>query len=244
VPRQGNLLSKTKARIVLCKDMDIASLEGLEHFDYLWIVYVFHLNQGFLKPKIQPPKYEGPKLGIFATRTPHRYNPIGLTLVKLDKVVKGEVYISSVDMISGTPILDIKPYHHLESLELDKIKYPQWIMTQASEEKKAKVIFKENAIEDLKYILLNYKLEFYDNLDEFVELITGVLECDPHSKHTQKKKETVLYGFYVDKLNVIYEYSATDKLVTIHTIEYYKEYKKLRNKSWLESYNNEYMKNP
>lgn len=70
-----------------------------------------------------------------------------------------------------------------------------------------------------------------------MELITGILEIDPHSKYTQKKKETTLYAFYVDKLNVIYEYNATEKNVIIHGIEYSEEYKKLRNKAWLENYN-------
>ena len=81
-----------------------------------------------------------------ATRSPHRYNPIGLTLAKLDRIEKNEIFVSSVDMISGTPILDIKPYHHLESIDINTMKYPEWIKNQASDEKKATVIKIERRI--------------------------------------------------------------------------------------------------
>jgi tRNA-Thr(GGU) m(6)t(6)A37 methyltransferase TsaA len=236
VPRQGNLLKLTKAKIILQNNIDISCLDGLDNFEYLWIVYVFHLNKNFTKTKISPPKYEGNKLGIFATRTPHRFNPIGLTLVKLEKIEKNEIIISSVDMITGTPILDIKPYHHLESLDLNQIKYPEWIKTQASEEKKAKVSFSEKALEELKEILNSKKLIFYEDYDEIIELIKCLLEIDPHSKYTRKKKETFIYAFYVDKLNIIYQYDADKQEVEIQSIEYSDEYKKLRDKAWLESY--------
>lgn len=237
VPRQGNLLELTRAKIVLNKNVDVSSFDGIEQFDYIWVVYIFHLNTGFVKSKISPPKYEGKKLGVFATRSPHRFNPIGLTLVKFEKIEKNEIHISSVDMISGTPVLDVKPYHHLESLDLNKIKYPDWIKQQASEEKRASVTFTETFENNLKNILQNHKLTFYDNYNDLVGLIKGVLEIDPHSKYTQKKKDNVLYAFYVDKLNVIYEYNAVEKEVIIQNVEFSEEYKKLRNKAWLDSYN-------
>ncbi len=71
-------------------------------------------------------------MGIYATRSPHRLNPIGLTLAKLEKIDKNELYFSGVDMVSGTPILDIKPYHHLESIPMTpSVKYPEWIKNEA-----------------------------------------------------------------------------------------------------------------
>ena len=83
---------------------------------------------------------QGNKLGYLATRSPHRFNPIGLTLAKLDRIEKNEVFLSAIDMVSGTPIIDIKPYHHLESIDMTNAKYPNWIKDKASEEQKAIVL--------------------------------------------------------------------------------------------------------
>ena len=92
----------------------------LEEFSHLWIVYLFHKNQNANHPEkwtntIQPPRIDAPKkVGVYASRSPHRPNPIGLSVVKLEKinVVGGriEIEVSGVDILDGSPILDIKPY--------------------------------------------------------------------------------------------------------------------------------------
>ena len=248
-PRQGNLLELTKGKIILNKNIDMHCFDGIENFTYIWIVYVFHLNQGFAGSKVIPPKYPGSdnnkKLGIFATRTPHRYNPIGLTLCKFNKIVGREIFISCVDMITGTPILDIKPYHHLESVDVfaPNIKYAQWIYNSCQAEK-CKVEIKDKAIKNIDDILndKDKKLIFYDKKEDLVKLITGVLEIDPHSKHTHKQEGNLLYGFHVDKLNVIYQYNAQTQKVVVEEVQYSEEYIKLRNKKWTEDYNKSHEK--
>jgi hypothetical protein len=164
-------------------------------------------------------------------------------LAKVIKIDKNKILISGVDMVNGTPILDIKPYHHLESLDLNKIKYPNWIKDVTQEEKKATVSFKDSAYEDLKIILEKQKLAFYDNFDEIIILVKELLEIDPHSKYTKKKQQTLLYAFNIDKLNIIYEYNAVKKEVIVHNIEFNEEYKKLRNKDWLEGYSDKFGSN-
>ena len=238
IPRQGNLLNLTRGKIIINKSIDINSFEGIENFTYIWIIYIFHLHTNFQGAKISPPKYsEGKKLGIFATRSPHRINPIGLTLCKFEKIENNEIYISCVDMVDGTPIIDIKPYHHLESLNLNdvNIKYPKWIMN-AENEIKNQVIFSDESIKNLDYILSKYKLNFYDKKEDLITLIKGILEIDPHSKYTKKKKGNLLYAFHIDKLNVIYEFNSELKKIVVDEIEYSEEYVKLRNKDWVESY--------
>jgi hypothetical protein len=72
---------------------------------------VFHLNeQERVMAKVKPPRMGGEKRGVFATRSPHRPCPIGLSLVKIDRVVNDTLHISGVDLVDGTPVLDIKPY--------------------------------------------------------------------------------------------------------------------------------------
>ena len=190
-PRQGKLLNLTRGKIIINKEIQMDSFEGIENFTYIWVIYVFHLHQNFSGSKISPPKLnQHKKLGMFATRTPHRFNPIGLTLCKFEKMEKNEIFISNVDMVDGTPILDIKPYHHLESVNLNDInvKYPLWIK-DAEVEKKNDVFFDDKIHENLDEILQNHKLNFYDDKNEILELIEEILKIDPHSKFTKKKKK-------------------------------------------------------
>ncbi len=83
-------------------------LADLEEFSHIIVIYHLHRSEGFsLKVK---PFLDDKKHGVFATRAPKRPNPIGLSVVHLDKVVDNVIHISSVDILDGTPLLDIKPY--------------------------------------------------------------------------------------------------------------------------------------
>nr|XP_020746646.1 tRNA (adenine(37)-N6)-methyltransferase isoform X3 [Odocoileus virginianus texanus] len=113
-PRQPSICSHSRACLRIRKSIfnnPEHSLMGLEQFSHVWILFVFHKN-GHLscKAKVQPPRLNGAKTGVFSTRSPHRPNAIGLTLAKLERVEGGAVYLSGIDMIHGTPVLDIKPY--------------------------------------------------------------------------------------------------------------------------------------
>ncbi|XP_029459624.1 tRNA (adenine(37)-N6)-methyltransferase isoform X2 [Rhinatrema bivittatum] len=113
-PRQPTVCRMSRARLTINKSVfnnPEHSLIGLEHFSHVWILFVFHKN-GHLscKAKVQPPRLNGAKTGIFSTRSPHRPNAIGLTLAKLEKIEGGTLHLSGIDMIQGTPVLDIKPY--------------------------------------------------------------------------------------------------------------------------------------
>ncbi|MBV6513702.1 MAG: tRNA (adenine(37)-N6)-methyltransferase [Ignavibacteriaceae bacterium] len=109
-PRQGTMTAATGAVIELEPGCNFEqALTGLEGFSHLWIVYFFHLNTGW-KPMVTPPRNKGKKVGVFATRSPHRPDNIGLSCVKYIKHEGLKIYISGSDMLDGTPVLDIKPY--------------------------------------------------------------------------------------------------------------------------------------
>lgn len=113
-PRQPTVSASTRGYLKIEKSMFTNpdhSLEGLEEFSHVWLLFHFHLNTNKgIKAKVRPPRLDGVKKGVFATRSPHRPNAIGLTLAKLEKVENQTVHLSMLDVVDGTPIIDMKPY--------------------------------------------------------------------------------------------------------------------------------------
>lgn len=111
-PRQGSF-AKNLGEIVLEGGHNFEqALKDLEGFSHIWIVYIFHLNQTW-RPLVNPPvNPDGKKKGLFATRSPHRPNRIGMSCVKLASVIPEErkIIIENFDLLDKTPIVDIKPY--------------------------------------------------------------------------------------------------------------------------------------
>ena len=118
IPRQPGLAAAAKGVIKIKPDPDLkTALRSLEEFSHIWIVFVFHEHGGKdWKPSIRPPRLGGSrKVGVLASRSPHRPNPIGISAVALDKIdfeAAGgpELHVSGVDLLNGTPVLDLKPY--------------------------------------------------------------------------------------------------------------------------------------
>ncbi len=111
-PRQSTLATETTGTIELKAHCNFeTALADLKGFERIWVVYLFHLNQTW-SPKVRPPiaPPDKDKIGVFATRSPHRPNPIGLSCVRLDEIKGRVLYIRQFDMLDGTPVLDIKPY--------------------------------------------------------------------------------------------------------------------------------------
>lgn len=118
VPRQSGLVEDLTSTLVFEPEFRSEdALRGLEGFSHLWLVWVFHqAAQRDWSPTVRPPRLGGnARMGVFATRSPFRPNPIGLSCVKLEGVdlstPDGPVlFVSGADLVDGTPILDIKPY--------------------------------------------------------------------------------------------------------------------------------------
>ena len=86
------------------------ALEDLEGFDRIWVIFQFHLNDNW-RPKVRPPVApEKERIGVFATRSPHRPNPIGMSCVKLEKVEGLNIFVQDCDLLDESPVFDIKPY--------------------------------------------------------------------------------------------------------------------------------------
>ena len=118
IPKQSGLAPDLRGTIVVEPEWRNAdALRGIEEFDYLWLIWAFSANRHqAVSPVVRPPVLGGNvRMGVFATRSPFRPNPLGLSSVKLDHVEwatsKGPViHVMGADLMDGTPIFDIKPY--------------------------------------------------------------------------------------------------------------------------------------
>lgn len=86
-----------------------SALEDLAGWNYVWVLFWFDRNSGW-RPKVLPPRSRSGRKGVFATRSPHRPNPLGLSAVRLERIEGLTLHVADVDMLDGTPVLDIKPY--------------------------------------------------------------------------------------------------------------------------------------
>ena len=118
IPRQSGLVSQLRSRIVFEQEFRVPeAFRGLEGYSRIWIIWQFDqaLREKW-SPTVRPPRLGGNKrVGVFASRSPFRPNPIGLSSVALDRVEldtpEGPVlHVSGADIMDGTPVLDIKPY--------------------------------------------------------------------------------------------------------------------------------------
>jgi tRNA-Thr(GGU) m(6)t(6)A37 methyltransferase TsaA len=112
-PRQATIAPGATGRIELYAGRGFEdALEGLADWDYVWVIFVFHRNveegRGW-RPKVLPPRSDA-KRGLFSTRSPHRPNPIGLSAVRIERVEGLVVHVRELDVLDGSPVLDLKPY--------------------------------------------------------------------------------------------------------------------------------------
>ena len=113
IPRQPGLVPEVLTQVVFepaFRNPD--ALRGIEGFSHLWLVWVFHQAvRAEWSPTVRPPRLGGnARMGVFATRSPFRPNPIGLSAVRLVQVSAEGLIVAGADLADGTPILDIKPY--------------------------------------------------------------------------------------------------------------------------------------
>lgn len=118
IPRQSGLAEHLSGKIIFEEEFRNAdAFRGLEDFSHLWLIWEFSANRGAdWQPTVRPPRLGGnTHMGVFATRSPYRPNPVGLSCVEIDSIVlhspEGPViYVKGADLMDGTPIYDIKPY--------------------------------------------------------------------------------------------------------------------------------------
>lgn len=187
IPRQSGLVSEIKSSLELVPPYNnpetVVELEGYSH---IWLQFVFHqAMREQWQPRVRPPRLGGNRsVGVFASRAPYRPNPIGLSLVKLEQVIAdgdGVVLeLSGVDLVEGTPVLDIKPYiPYVESI-------PDAEAGFATTAPQACLVVRFSK-------LAESQLTEREDGSALRQLITKVLELDPRPAYAQEDGR--IYGF-------------------------------------------------
>ncbi len=192
VPRQSGLVPELIGRIVFEPEYRVAeALRGLEGYSHLWLVWEFSgvtatadERQRSWSPTVRPPRLGGNvRVGVFATRSPFRPNPIGLSSVEIDRIELSTpdgpvIYVRGADLMNGTPILDIKPYLPFTDSHPDA---RGGFTAQTSQQEPLEVVIPERL-----YTLYNLKEEQWKALSQ-------VLSQDPrpHYQHDDSR----VYGF-------------------------------------------------
>lgn len=200
IPRQPGLAPLAQAEIEMLPPYDdpdaFAGLEGCSH---LWVQFVFHANsRSEWKPKVKPPRLGGNKsLGVFATRSPTRPAPIGLSVVKFTGIAQREgklwVGLSGVDLLDGTPILDIKPY----------VPYVDRVAEAHNQFAAAPPLLVAVIIADeCQAFCANYQARTGTPL---AELLKQLLQQDPRPQYQQPDPERI-YGMKLLDLDVRWRY--------------------------------------
>ncbi len=187
-PRQPNPeLSETAGYIELSSHHHFEdALRDLDGFTKIWVIFQFHKNDHW-NPLVQPPRGSDKKRGVFATRSPHRPNPIGMSVLDLISIDGLRITTGPTDLLNGTPVLDIKPYlPYVDSHPDEKI---GWLQESAGE--KFSVIWSSQAHAQLAFLESQ-------GLTQLRGFVVNQLEYDP----TDAKKKR-LY-FIDDKILLAY----------------------------------------
>ena len=195
IPRQSNVVAELKGRIVFEPEFRNPDMvRGLEEFSHIWLIWQFSKNldgegKSRWSPTVRPPRLGGnTRMGVFATRSPFRPNPLGLSVVAIDRIeldtAEGPViYVKGADMVDGTPIYDIKPYVPY----VDSIPEAKGGFTDSTEYKTLKVVWDVDAPEDIR-----------DNLEK-------ILSNDPrpHYQDDPDRIYGMAYAGYEIKFRVV-----------------------------------------
>jgi len=212
IPRQSGLVPEAVGRIELLAPYNhINTVRELEQFSHLWLVFIFHQTQeSGWNNLVRPPRLGGnKKVGVFASRATHRPNPIGMSVVKLERVYQDNkklyIEVSGIDLLNQTPIVDIKPYvPYSDSLPNANGGYATYKPSATMQ-----VVFNDHAKAQLDRIAHKYH-----QLEAF---IVNVLKQDPRPAYKLAQDGEKIYGVSLYDLNV--KWSVNRQCTTVLEIK-------------------------
>ncbi|XP_077514259.1 tRNA (adenine(37)-N6)-methyltransferase-like [Amblyomma americanum] len=227
-PRQGCICPNSQAVLTLDKQVFTCpehSLEGLDKFSHVWLLSVFDRNarkEGSsgafaYRSKVQPPRLGGQTWGVLASRSPHRPCPVGLTLARLESVQGSSLHLSGIDLVDGTPILDVKPYlPQYDSPQQEEpvgnepeVQWAPWV----GESSDLAVDFTPKARAELSHFHgrdshpaseppCSWCLKHFENASAAARALECLLKADPRSVHRKDNCSDRLYYCVLDNIHV------------------------------------------
>ncbi|WP_232848731.1 tRNA (N6-threonylcarbamoyladenosine(37)-N6)-methyltransferase TrmO [Bowmanella yangjiangensis] len=209
IPRQPGLVKEAVGEIHLHADFaDPNAFRGIEEFSHLWLLFQFHqtAHRGW-SPLVRPPRLGGnAKLGVFATRSTHRPNGIGLSVVEnlglAQKQGKTFLKVGGMDLMDGTPILDIKPYLPYA----DAIPGASGGFANQAPEPDMQVQYAAEVIPNL--------LQAEQRQPGITDLIKQVLAQDPRPAYKKKQQDIQEFGMHLGEFNIRWQVKSGQSLVT------------------------------
>jgi len=213
IPRQPGIVKQASAKLHLLPEFSHPDIiRGLEIYSHIWVIFVFHeSHRQSPKTTVRPPRLNGEeKLGVFATRSNFRINPIGQSVVKLEKIetLEGHIclHLSGIDFLDQTPVLDIKPYIPYT----DAIPQAEAGFATTIPDKSFDVLFDEHAAIQVQ--------QASDELGQNVrEFITDLLAYDPRPIQQKGEKSKQRYQTRLFDYNLVW--SQGDSHVTVTEFE-------------------------
>lgn len=200
IPRQPGLAPSVQSKIVLIGEYNQADcVAGLEDSSHIWLQFVFHQSlEHHWRPKVRPPRLGGNQsMGVFATRSPVRPSAIGLSVVKLESIsVNGnvELTVSGLDLLDGTPVLDIKPYIPY----VDKLEHAQHGFAEQAPEL-CKV--------EIEPACVSFCKQYQDQTgQDLAQMLIEILQQDPRPAYQKKTVTDKLYGMKFLHFNIRWQY--------------------------------------
>lgn len=204
-PRQAQIAKNSRGYIEFEQKWEPEKcLRGLEQFSHVWVLFWFHGNKNLrYSPVVRPPRLSE-RVGVLASRSPLRPNPIGLSLCKIEKVTSTKLYLSGIDLIDGTPVLDVKPYIH----EYDSVEDSQKGWLAKLEDAYLAVEFTECALEQIASC----------GIADLQNTISDILRNDIRNRNDRSVRNAgKVLGFYYENLNILF--STVGTTVTVLEIQ-------------------------
>ena len=211
-PHQPTNTSHEESTIKLIPGMQLhVAVQDLASFDRIWLIWWFHRNESW-RPLVLPPRGEAKRRGVFATRSPHRPNPIGITSVPLLGVQGLTLRIGSSDLVDGTPILDIKPYiPEVDAFPEASSGWLHEVDEYLAAPKQYQIAISARAEEQLAWLRSEWEIDFLPK-------VTEVLTRDPRPHRTRRIKRVDQDTFQMGCGPWRVVFTLVDNLVTIKEI--------------------------